>query len=236
MNKILVSDFDGTLYRSDDELRKNIIAIQKFQKDNNLFVIATGRSYDDFNNINKMFNIPYDYIILNNGAIILDKDNNILINKSIDNTVVNKLQEVLRLDSMEDKDFAFCCSKLNSRVKYNQSDLTKIAIYYKDSVNVMDVKKMLIDKFSKDIQVTIGLHHNQIEIVGSGVSKASAIKDLINVKNVNNYQVFVIGDNDNDYEMIKKYNGVCMNSATHEIKEISKYTYDNVYSYIEIIK
>ena len=38
-----------------------------------------------------------------------------------------------------------------------------------------------------------------------------------------------------DYEMIKKYNGVCINTSCQEVLNISKETYNNVKEYIEDI-
>ena len=47
MKKILVSDYDKTFYLNDEDIEKNKIAVEKFRKERNVFVIATGRSYYD---------------------------------------------------------------------------------------------------------------------------------------------------------------------------------------------
>ena len=47
MQKIIFSDFDGTLYTNEEDLINNISIIKEFQKQNNLFVIASGRSFPD---------------------------------------------------------------------------------------------------------------------------------------------------------------------------------------------
>ena len=43
MKKILVSDYDRTFYLNKEGIKKNIEAVEKFRKNGNLFVIATGR-------------------------------------------------------------------------------------------------------------------------------------------------------------------------------------------------
>ena len=48
--KILVSDYDKTFYLNDEDIEKNKIAINEFRKRENIFIIATGRSYFDFHN------------------------------------------------------------------------------------------------------------------------------------------------------------------------------------------
>ena len=83
--KIFVSDYDQTFYLNDEDIEKNKIAINEFRKKGNIFVIATGRSYFDFQNKVDEYNLNYDYVIINHGATILDKNNNILINFPIKN-------------------------------------------------------------------------------------------------------------------------------------------------------
>ena len=48
MKKILVSDYDQTFYIGDEDIEKNKIAVNRFRNKGNIFIIATGRSYEDF--------------------------------------------------------------------------------------------------------------------------------------------------------------------------------------------
>ena len=61
---MLVSDYDNTFHIKDEDMEKNIKKANEFMK-NNVFVIATGRSYDSYNNAKEKFNIKTNYIILN---------------------------------------------------------------------------------------------------------------------------------------------------------------------------
>ena len=45
--KIIISDYDGTIFEDEITTKKNIAAIAKF-RNQNLFAVATGRSYEDF--------------------------------------------------------------------------------------------------------------------------------------------------------------------------------------------
>ena len=54
--KILICDYDQTLYLNDEDMDKNKIAIKKFREKGNIFVIATGRSYFDFHNKVDLYN------------------------------------------------------------------------------------------------------------------------------------------------------------------------------------
>lgn len=75
--KILVSDYDQTFYLNDEDIEINKKAVAKFRKEGNIFIIATGRSYFDFHNKVDMYNFEYDYVIINHGATILDKNDNV---------------------------------------------------------------------------------------------------------------------------------------------------------------
>ena len=83
MRKILVSDYDQTFYLNDEDIEKNKKSVEEFRKKGNIFVFATGRSYFDFMNKAEQYKLKWDYLIINHGATILDKNNNIISNRSI---------------------------------------------------------------------------------------------------------------------------------------------------------
>ena len=64
MKKILVSDYDNTFYINEYDIKNNIQNVEKFRNKDNIFVIATGRSYYDFNKKLKEYPIKYDYLII----------------------------------------------------------------------------------------------------------------------------------------------------------------------------
>ena len=78
MKKILVSDYDGTFYQNDIDIRENIDKVNEFRTLGNLFVLATGRSYVDLKIMIDKYKIPYDYLILNHGALLLSKNLEVL--------------------------------------------------------------------------------------------------------------------------------------------------------------
>ena len=92
MIKLFASDLDGTLLNVDHRLDEIIVdAIKKINENNKTFCIATGRSMyqehsDDFRCID-----GYNYCISLNGAIITNKENEIIYYKSIDHEFVMKM-------------------------------------------------------------------------------------------------------------------------------------------------
>lgn len=69
MMKMLVSDFDHTLFVDQTISQDNIHLIKSFQE-KGIFVIATGRSLHSLLDALEPFSIHPDYLILNNGAMI----------------------------------------------------------------------------------------------------------------------------------------------------------------------
>lgn len=143
--KILICDYDQTLYLNDEDMDKNKIAIKKFREKGNIFVIATGRSYFDFHNKVDLYNFWYDYVIINHGATILDKNNNVFTNFSIKNEIIDNIKNDLQLEKSLK---GFCCSKLDSRVNFNHKDLTKINVRYNSKEEAMALNKTINDKYA----------------------------------------------------------------------------------------
>ena len=86
--KLLASDFDGTLFfhsEKDDMRIRDLKAIRKFQDEGNLFGICTGIIEPTRDRVN------YDFYIVNSGAIILDKDKNIIQKNVIKTEVAKKV-------------------------------------------------------------------------------------------------------------------------------------------------
>ena len=89
MSKLLVSDYDDTLYTSSKSLYFNILAIEKFRKNGNKFAIATGRNFISIDSLIRKYKIPYDYLICNDGSIIFDNKHNIISAHYLSNSEVN---------------------------------------------------------------------------------------------------------------------------------------------------
>lgn len=92
--KLLVSDYDQTFYINDEDIEENKKLVERFRKKGNIFIIATGRSYLDFQDKVNKYKLEYDYVIINHGATILDKNDNVLFNFSINNVIINDIKKI----------------------------------------------------------------------------------------------------------------------------------------------
>lgn len=219
VKKILISDYDQTFYIDDQDIEKNKIAVNKFINDGNIFVIATGRSYYDFKIKKDKYNIIVNYTILNHGATIIDNKNNILINFTINNDIIDNLKNDLNLSVAISY---FCCSCIESRVDFNDKNLTKINVKYKTKDYAMKVNKLINDKYSEFVN-SYYVNKNSIEIISKETNKSKAIKILLDKININPNNCYVIGDGYSDIEMIKDYNGYAMKNSVSELNLFTKY-------------
>ena len=174
MKKLLASDYDQTYYLNDLDIVKNIEETKKWIDKGNIFVIATGRSYQDLKNKQDKYNFVFDYVILNHGATIIDKNNIILWNKIIPNKIISKIK-----DNLDKSNYIsyFCCSTLESRVDFNHSNLTKIAVTYDNKEKALRKAEELNNSFKNDIKAFY-VNNNSVEIVAKLAGKEKAIQYL----------------------------------------------------------
>lgn len=218
MSKYLVaSDYDNTLYISDNDIKINKKAIKEFMRNKNVFVISTGRSFMDLKIKVKKYKFKYDYAILNHGATIIDKNNNVLYNKIIDNNIIDDLIKDLKIDITTKH---FCCSELKSRVDYNTLDLTKIRVDYKAKEEAKEIYDFITNKYKDYINVYY-IKENGFEIISKNTNKGKAIKKLINILNFDKEFVYTIGDGYSDVDMIKSFKGYAMENSVDEVKRVA---------------
>lgn len=230
--KMLVSDYDQTFYLSDEDIEKNKKAVDKFRKEGNIFVIATGRSYFDFHNKVDMYNFEYDYVIINHGATILDNNDNVFANFSINDEIINNIKEDLQLEKSIK---GFCCSRLESRVDFDHKDLTKINVKYNSKEEAMTINEIINSKYSNYIN-SYYVTENSLEVISNETNKSKAINLLLNRLDVLLENVYTIGDGYSDIGMIKDFNGCAMANSVKELKQVATKEYESVSNLIaEII-
>ena len=219
MKKMLVSDYDGTFYTDEDNVKLNVEEVEKFRRLNNLFVIATGRSYYDFGKKKKKYDIKYDYLVINHGATILNKEEKTISNYVIDENV--KLDLVKELD-LQDQETMFACSGLESRVSIKNKNITKINKKYKTLEEARKINEYINKKYKDKVESYLLPTSNAVEVISAKTNKAKAIQELSNLENIKKDNVYTIGDSYNDVEMIEKFNGYSIENAKEEVKKVSK--------------
>lgn len=223
--KILASDFDETIYFPDNnELNeKNINSIKNFISKGNIFCIITGRNYTDLKKYLNDLDIPYSYLICEDGAKIFNNMDYCL------NTVLleeSEIKETIKILEEENCDY-YLDDGYNKTEYFN--DCVKIVVNCSDEEEKERLVKIIKDK----VNIHIYASRTHINIINKTVNKENALKKLFNIENLNYNNLHVIGDNDNDYEMIKAFNGVVMKNHHEKLDELKRDEYESLSDYIE---
>lgn len=98
MIKLIVSDMDGTLFNSNQEISPyNLAAIQNARKNGVQFMIATGRSMETIQPTLEKYELQCSLILMN-GAEVRDENHNIISTMNIDEKILPDITK--RLEEM----------------------------------------------------------------------------------------------------------------------------------------
>ena len=100
-------------------------------------------------------------------------------------------------------------------------------------MKVLSIKEPFATLIKDKVNIHIYASRTHINIINKTVNKENALKKLFNIENLNYNNLHVIGDNDNDYEMIKAFNGVVMKNHHEKLNELKRDEYESLSDYIE---
>jgi len=223
--KILASDFDNTIYFLDDKEKnvKNISAIKKFVSYGNVFCIITGRNYSDLKLLLNKEDIPYSYLVCDDGAKIFNNMDYCLDTVLLDEKLIEQTIPILEENNCD----YYLDDGYNKTT--NKKDCVKIVINCADE----DEKNKIVDIVKERVDVHIYASRTHVNIINKSVNKRNALKKLMNLEELDYNLLHVIGDNDNDYEMLKAYNGAVIKKHHKKLNELNKKEYETLAGYIE---
>lgn len=230
MKKILVSDFDNTLYKNTNDLILNINSINNFVRKGNIFIIATGRCYKDISKFIVKYNIPHNYLICNDGATIFDSNGKLIYKKDIVHDTGVKIIEYLEHKNLMNISYIDTGFDYTKDINYDFN-----GIIIRDQ-NKEKSKELLNDIINKFENVHGYISDNWINIIEQSVNKSSGIEVLCKMNNYDKNIIYTIGDTVNDIPMIKNYHGVCMTNSTNDLKENCTTSFNSVREYIKYIE
>ena len=222
--KVLASDFDLTLYVDDLEIvKKNVMAIRRFMKNGNLFGIITGRNYSDIKVLLNQYDIPYHYLICQDGAKLFDSMDYCFSTVSLSREDIVRIVPVL-----EEYHFDYYLDDGYNETT-NMDDCVKV-------VGVIGNRREEAQKVV-DILIKEGfyayLSMYYINILDSSVNKKNALEKLLVHADCYKEDLYVIGDSVNDLEMLTSFQGAIMINHSKELDHLGKKSYDTLYEYIE---
>lgn len=222
--KILASDFDNTLYIKDEEqLNKNILSLKEYLSKGNLFCIITGRSYTSIKILLDKYHIPYSYLICEDGAKIFNNLDYCLHTIMLQPEEISKIQKVFAANNTK------CLLEDGYNITENPNDCVKILATYTD--------KALANKIVKELQEQTNTYayvsSEHVNVISNTTNKEIGLKTLLDLEKLSQSDLYVIGDDINDYEMLKEFNGAIMKKHHPALSNLFKKEYTYLYEYIK---
>lgn len=250
--KMIVSDFDGTLYNDDYEISaQNADAIKRYIDAGGRFVIATGRLFSGILPHARNLGLKDEVIAYQGGGIYDIASEEELYSNRIDNElaveVLSYLYDVIGrtncIPMFYDNDKCFTRSRrifistfarivgikpvytknrLDEFARENAVKPYKVLLLISKS-KANDVANALRAKFGDRLSITRS-SSVLIEMVNADSSKAVAVKWLADKYNIKPEEIITLGDAENDISMLRYAGlGVAMGNAMDSVKECADY-------------
>lgn len=242
MIKALFLDFDGTIYshkqgKIPDSAYK---ALKKIKDKNILTFLCTGRAYSEL----KWFDLSkldIEGLIVNNGQLIFDRNENIIYQKPIEGVLKEKLIKIFNDKKLpiyiSTKDDIFI-NFVNEQVIKVQNDVSSNIPEIKDYKGQdMFMTSIFVDisKRCKELEELDSLgeitywHFGACDVVPKGVSKSKGIDEVIKIYGISIEDTMAIGDGENDIDMLKHCGiGIAMGNSNDDVKKVADYITDDI--------
>lgn len=241
--KLFVTDYDDTLHTTDDEMKETVIELKRIRDNDVKVVIATGRGIKSIKKEVERLSIPFDYISCADGSIIYDNNFNVIKEYDMDLDILDELPKFINNVIYEEIQYSYDTGYEEFPDYTKKTSSVNIVILDNCfTKEVQDKWEKLKNKYPKynflDYKHFFSITQSYVHylcVKRKGVSKSKSIEYLKELLNIKDNDVFVIGDADNDYEMIRDFNGVCVSGATDKIKNISKCVYEKISDFLKEI-
>ena len=202
---ILSSDYDGTLNTRILELRKNIRELKRYRELGNIFVLNTGRSYESIMHEVEEYGIPFDYLCCNDGAVVFDEHLDVVNETNLTERQKNHIKSL----TVSNPSF-----KIGSF--YSAKEKKSIEIEHPIEIEVVRTDDHRFEDFIRDLDpqnldLSYFQWHNSLYIKNQ-TSKSRALDHVIAHlgSEIDSRDIYTIGDEGNDLEMIQNHRGFRM--------------------------
>lgn len=215
--KMVVSDYDGTFFLDEKGIIKNVQKVNEYREKDNLFIIATGNNFTDFQKVILKYRINCDYLIADQGACIFDNKGTLLKSCFLDYKISKKIMNEIKETNKEYK----LCNSYTKAETIEETNITKMAAYFIDLQEALNFTNKINEKFGEYVNAYTMIFEeiNIVEIISSKTDKNEAIKYIIEKEKISKDDVYTIGNGYNDISMIQNFNGYCMKNSVDELLE-----------------
>lgn len=253
--KILFSDMDGTLIDKNLSISdKNIEMMKELKRQGHCIALCTGRNLFETRQITDHIDFPFDYLVLNNGGHILNRNYETLFEKKIDKKIgIDILKHTTSYLGM----WSFYCDGhvnygYKDGITINHGDIEKhpididfhkaflnadyfqIIAFNQDDEGIENAKKCydyIQEHYGEYVEAYFNTHY--VDVVPSGCSKGNGVVELLKHIDEPIEAVYAVGDSYNDLSMIIEADFGYTFCHAHD--DIKKETKNHVHYVYEVI-
>ena len=252
MKKILFSDIDGTIAKGNLPITyKDQEAVKKLRTQGHYFSFCTGRNIQETKLVTPHF--EYDYLVLNNGAMIVDQNDQVLYRKQIKNEIAKEIlkesyQKYPYLNYtffdgqqtygyinqktciLTENGYQEIAGDFFEILDHTQDDIDIVCAFHPQEKldEILEIQKQIHQKYV-GIHATLNVVYLDITVdctKGSGLKKLCSLLDQEVIS-------YCIGDSYNDLDMFEKGDhAYTFNRVEKQIKEKTEKQVDYVYEVI----
>lgn len=245
MRKMLATDLDGTLVEGFDITDDNIKAVKKLEELGHAIAITTGRPYNGVEFLKSKYDITADYFILLNGALIFDKDLNLMHSEELDlnicDSVIKDFRHRTTGVALETGFTTYIVGKgfenfkvpsmksIETLVELGDDKISLLCFEFegKDAAYIKEVCDDINEKYGAYLVAYRNTRY--IDLVKVGCSKGNALEMIMKKEIIDASRVYSIGDSWNDLSMFKVAgNSFTFTSSEESLKEHVDYVVDSV--------
>lgn len=246
---LLACDFDGTLYRQGTIAESDRAAVSRFRERGNLFGIVTGRGATTlFRELGK-HPVPFDFCVLNNGALVLDEEGRELCRTPFPDGV---RRQILTEGSIHE---ASHCALFDGRDMYVLEGgggywvspgyampelslsgalslpVQQISLSYPDRETARILGGQLASRLGSTARVFLSLA--LADVVPAGVSKTAGVLDTVRRMGWHPERIIAAGDDGNDVDMLRNFEGYAMEGADAAVRNVARASMTSVQALLD---
>lgn len=220
---LLSSDYDGTIKVGTRDFYLNIEFIKEFMK-NNVFLLNTGRKYESIMREVNYYGIDFDYLSCTDGNLVMDKEGRVLYCTNLD---ISDINSFLKLRNNYD------CKVDLVTFEDNILEYKLVLHRFRNNIEVMSKA----NKICNDLGLVLKPFYEgdlvNCYITDKNISKSTSAVLVSKIEGINPNKIFTIGDEFNDFEMVKDFNGYTFPWGHEDLKEVSQGVCTSVHSLIK---
>ena len=230
--RLLACDFDGTVFCGHSISGRDLFAIARWRAEGNLFGIVTGRGAGTLLADLSRFPLQYDFLLCNNGALLLDSRAAIVADRPLG------LEMSRYLLDHEIREHCSSCALFEGKSMYvleeggpwlnpvytprplalpkaRNIDFVQISFGFGERAHSMDWGERLQADVSGRARVQCSL--SVADVTAPYVGKATGIAWALDVLGLNPGEILTVGDDGNDREMLAAFDGYAMEGADRDV-------------------